>query len=238
MQHESEDNRYDWDTDEEKNRICDHCHKRMADCECGYDDTEGGAKMSELPQVTIWTDGSCLGNPGPGGAAAVLHWERGKSTIVVGEAHTTNNRMEILACIVGLEVLHSRCRVTIYTDSQYVIGVMSKGWKRKANHDLLAELDELIALHDVEFVHVKGHSGDPGNEEADSLAKAEVQRQKRALAEQDGHGSAEFLLGPSYTEDWEAAYEDDPCEDADGDCSTCTFKQTEQFAIEGCRRYV
>jgi len=89
--------------------------------------------------------------------------------------------MEILACIVGLEVLHSRCYVTIYTDSQYVIGVMTKGWKRKANHALLAELDELCELHQVEFVHVKGHAGDPGNEEADRLAKAEAERQKSAL---------------------------------------------------------
>lgn len=135
-----------------------------------------------MQQVTIYADGACSGNPGPAGWAAIVTWKRATTQKVGGEPHSTNNRAEINACIAGLEVLHSRCRVTLYTDSQYVIGVMSKGWKRHTNHDLLIVLDKLCKIHQVEFVHVRGHSGDPLNEEADRLARAEVERQRSLLA--------------------------------------------------------
>lgn len=135
-----------------------------------------------MREIKMYTDGSCSGNPGPAGWAAILEWERGKITRVAGEADSTNNRAEINAVIIGLEQLFTPCHVIVYTDSQYVIGVMSKGWKRKANHDLLLLLDRLCAFHEVEFVHVKGHDGNPGNEEADALAKAEVQRQISSLS--------------------------------------------------------
>jgi ribonuclease HI len=125
--------------------------------------------VSSKKHMSIHSDGACSGNPGPGGWAAILIWGTHQKEISGHVVHTTNNRMELTAVIKGLEALKEPCRVTVYTDSQYVIGVMN-GWKRKANHDLLAQLDALCAKHDVEFKHVRGHNGDPLNERADKLA--------------------------------------------------------------------
>ena len=125
----------------------------------------------EMTGVSIWTDGSGSGGRGPGGWACILRcggWER---EIRGHELDTTSQRMEIMATIRGLEALKKPCTVTVYTDSQYVIGVLSLGWKRKANHDLLAKADALVSKHTVSFEKVKAHNGDAMNERADELAR-------------------------------------------------------------------
>jgi ribonuclease HI len=135
-----------------------------------------------MTQVTIHTDGACSGNPGPAGWAAILVSDKHQKEVVGGAAESTNNRAELMAVIVGLEALKFACKVTIYTDSQYVVGIFSLGWKRKANHDLLAKADALMAKHTVSFTKVEGHSGDAFNERCDRLAKAEVERQRSRAA--------------------------------------------------------
>ena len=149
---------------------------------------EGGVAMT---QVTIYTDGACSGNPGPAGWAAILMCGEHQKEVVGGAAESTNNRAEIMAVVTGLEALKFACQVTIHTDSQYVIGALSLGWKRKANHDLLAQADALLAKHDVTFVKVKGHDGNPLNERCDQLAKAEVERQ-RSQANTVGSARVDF----------------------------------------------
>ena len=133
--------------------------------------------------VDIYTDGACKGNPGVGGWGALLQ-ARGKTReLYGGEAHTTNNRMELLAVIRALEALTRPCRARIHTDSQYVQLGISKwihGWKKNGwrtadrkpvkNADLWKELDELACRHEIEWVWVKGHAGHAGNERADALA--------------------------------------------------------------------
>jgi len=134
--------------------------------------------VSEMTNVTMYTDGACSGNPGPAGWAAILQCGQHEKEVVGGAEESTNNRAEIMAVIAGLEALKFPCSVTIYTDSQYVIGVASKGWKRKANCGLLAQMDRLLAGRSVTFVKVKAHNGNPMNERCDQLAKAEVERQR------------------------------------------------------------
>ena len=133
--------------------------------------------------VDIYTDGACKGNPGVGGWGALLQ-ARGKTReLYGGEAHTTNNRMELLAVIRALEALTRPCRARIHTDSQYVQLGISKwihGWKKNGwrtadrkpvkNAELWKELDELACRHEIEWVWVKGHAGHAGNERADALA--------------------------------------------------------------------
>ena len=123
-----------------------------------------------MKHVRLYTDGACSGNPGPGGWCAILQWRGHERVVSGGEPNTTNNRMELIAIIEGLRALKEPCRVTVSTDSQYVIGVMAKGWKRKANLDLLSDLDALCAVHDVTFEYVRGHAGHPMNERADRIA--------------------------------------------------------------------
>lgn len=118
----------------------------------------------------IYTDGSCLGNPGPGGWAAVIVGENQKWTIQGRELDTTNNRMEVLAVIKGLGDLEKGSRVVVYSDSQYVINTMTLGWKRRANNDLWERLDLLVPDLEVSWKWVKGHNGHPENEEANKLA--------------------------------------------------------------------
>ncbi|MBN8431908.1 ribonuclease HI [Microbulbifer salipaludis] len=136
-----------------------------------------------MKQVTIYTDGACRGNPGPGGWGALLKSGDAEKELCGGEALTTNNRMELMAAIQALDALNQRCQVDLHTDSQYVrqgITGWIHNWKRNGwktankkpvkNADLWQALDEAIAHHDVQWHWVKGHSGNPGNERADALA--------------------------------------------------------------------
>ncbi len=137
----------------------------------------------QMSIVTIYTDGACRGNPGPGGWGALLIFYETEKEIFGGVAETTNNRMELCACIEALDQLSRRCRVRVFTDSTYVKnGIQSwlSNWKRNnwktaakkpvKNRDLWEKLDQLSAKHDIEWRWVKGHAGDPGNERADQLA--------------------------------------------------------------------
>ena len=142
--------------------------------------------MSDLAAVTIHTDGACLGNPGPGGYGIILDYQGRRKELSGGYALTTNNRMELLAVIIALEALNRSCDVTLYSDSQYVVESVSKGWaarwrrngwmrnKREAavNPDLWERLLNLLERHNVEFRWVRGHSGEPNNERCDALASA------------------------------------------------------------------
>lgn len=134
-------------------------------------------------KVEIYTDGACRGNPGPGGWGVLLRYNQHEKTLHGGEAQTTNNRMELLAAIKGLEALTRSCEIHLYTDSQYVrLGMMEwmHGWKKNnwrnskkeavKNADLWQELDRLATNHQVTWHWVKGHSGHPENEKADALA--------------------------------------------------------------------
>ena len=143
-----------------------------------------GRPVSDPKHVTIYTDGSCLGNPGPGGWGAVLLLGENRREMSGGFKATTNNRMELLAVIEGLEALKETCRVTLFSDSRYVVDAMSKGWakrwrakgwqrnprERAINPDLWERLLELAAKHDVEFKWVRGHRGVVENERVDYLA--------------------------------------------------------------------
>ena len=147
---------------------------------------------TNLPTVTLYTDGACSGNPGPGGWGAILRFKGSEKELAGGESQTTNNRMELTAVIKGLEGLTQRCRVTVYSDSRYVVDAVNKGWLngwlargwRKAavkgrgqpvlNVDLWQRLLELLAEHEVEFQWVRGHQGHPENERADRLAVSHI----------------------------------------------------------------
>ncbi len=133
--------------------------------------------------IDIYTDGACRGNPGPGGWGALLIAGSREKRLYGGETGTTNNRMELMAAIRALEALRGRRRVRLYTDSEYVMnGIREwlpnwkrRGWKTAAkkpvkNQDLWQALDEAAARHDIEWHWVRGHTGNPGNEEADRLA--------------------------------------------------------------------
>ena len=122
----------------------------------------------------IHTDGACKGNPGQGGWGAVIEQDGNQTIISGGEPHTTNNRMEMTAVIKGLEAIDPHAPVLISSDSTYVINTMTKGWKRKANHDLWEQLDRLVKGRDVSWRWVRGHSGEQGNELADSAATKEA----------------------------------------------------------------
>ena len=142
-----------------------------------------------MKKVTIYTDGACSGNPGPGGWAAVLQYGDKTRELSGGEAQTTNNRMELLAAISALELLKEPCEVALYTDSQYLCNAINKGWlkgwkvkgwKRKEgelkNPDLWQRLDALLATHAVTFFWVKGHADNAFNNRCDALAVAEREK--------------------------------------------------------------
>ena len=143
--------------------------------------------MSSETVVDIYTDGACKGNPGPGGWGALMRSAGHEKELWGGERETTNNRMELTAVIRALEVLKRPVRARVHTDSQYVqkgISAWIHGWKRNGwktadrkpvkNADLWQELDRLAAVHDIEWIWVKGHAGHPENERADSLANRGV----------------------------------------------------------------
>jgi cyclic pyranopterin phosphate synthase len=120
--------------------------------------------------ISIYTDGSCQGNPGPGGWAAIINENGAKRSLSGHEDNTTNNRMEILAVIKGLEAVSQSSDVTVYSDSQYVVNTMTRGWKRNANQDLWVLLDTVAGERRVQWKWVRGHVGNLGNEEANALA--------------------------------------------------------------------
>ncbi|WP_353193414.1 ribonuclease HI [Pandoraea pnomenusa] len=145
-----------------------------------------------LPQVEIYTDGACKGNPGPGGWGALLLAGKHRKEMFGGEPNTTNNRMELLAVIRALEALNKPCHVVLHTDSQYVQkgisewihGWKARGWKTAAkepvkNADLWQELDAISQKHDIDWRWVKGHAGHDGNEAADQLANRGVESLRR-----------------------------------------------------------
>lgn len=121
-------------------------------------------------EIQIYTDGSCLGNPGPGGWGTIVR-RNGEDTELSGhEDGTTNNRMEVMAAIKGLETVPEGSSVTLYSDSQYLVNTMTRGWKRRVNEDLWNRLDTLVGQRNVNWQWVRGHVGHPENERADKLA--------------------------------------------------------------------
>jgi len=139
--------------------------------------------MTNADPITIYTDGACKGNPGPGGWGAWLRYGEHEKELWGGERMTTNNRMELTAVIEALASLKRRCTVAVYTDSEYVRngitswihGWKARGWKTAdkkpvKNVELWQRLDALAQQHEVQWHWVRGHAGDPGNERADQLA--------------------------------------------------------------------
>jgi ribonuclease HI len=142
-----------------------------------------------MKQIEIYADGACKGNPGPGGWGAWLKWDAHEKELFGGEVETTNNRMELTAVIRALESLRHPCEVKVYTDSVYVQKGMTEwlvGWKARQwktadkkpvkNADLWQNLDRLASQHQVQWIWVKGHAGNLGNERADALANLGVEK--------------------------------------------------------------
>lgn len=150
-----------------------------------------------MKNVNIYTDGACSGNPGVGGWGTILEYNGKKKELCGAEAETTNNRMELTAVIEGLKALKERCKVTLYTDSQYIVNAINLGWaeswkqngwrkadKKKAlNTDLWETLLDLLDRQDVTFVWVKGHDGHPENERCDALAVGSWTKLKETLSD-------------------------------------------------------
>ncbi len=150
-----------------------------------------------MKHVKIYTDGGCINNPGPGGYGVVLLFDSHRKELSGGYRRTTNNRMEILAAITGLAALKEPCRVTLYSDSQYLVNAMQKGWARRwqadgwkrsnkeraINPDLWERLLELCRIHKVQFEWVRGHAGHSENERCDELATAAARGSNLAIDE-------------------------------------------------------
>ena len=145
--------------------------------------------MNTMKNVTIYTDGACSGNPGPGGYGAVLIHKSTRKELSGGDPATTNNRMEMLAAIIALEALNQPCEVALYSDSKYLVDAIQKGWAIRwrqnnwmrnkkdpaLNTDLWERLLQLLEKHQVSFNWVKGHAGNPENERCDALARAAIE---------------------------------------------------------------
>lgn len=143
-----------------------------------------------MKKVSIYTDGACSGNPGPGGWGAILIYGEEKKELSGGHADTTNNRMELMGVISAMENLKIPCQVTLYTDSQYIVNAVNKGWAKKwkangwmrskkdaaKNPDLWERLLALLEIHDTTFVWVKGHAENQYNNRCDELAVEQSQR--------------------------------------------------------------
>lgn len=154
--------------------------------------SDSPATSPKMPQVTLYTDGACSGNPGPGGYGALLLWKGKEKEISGGEAHTTNNRMEMRAIIEGLNALKRPCKVTIKSDSALIINAFTKGWiegwqrrgwkkadkKPVENADLWKAMLEAARPHQIQWVKVKGHAGVELNERVDRLAVKAAAAQK------------------------------------------------------------
>jgi ribonuclease HI len=151
--------------------------------------------MAERKVVDLFTDGACSGNPGPGGWGAILRYGDTEKELFGFESPTTNNRMELMAAIQGLETLKRSCTVRIHTDSQYMRDGITRwihGWKKNGwktadkkpvkNVDLWQRLEAALAPHEVAWFWVKGHAGHPENERADALAREGVRAAREAAA--------------------------------------------------------
>jgi len=150
-----------------------------------------------MKKVTIYTDGACKNNPGPGGYGVVLQYGESSKELSAGYRLTTNNRMEILAAIIGLEALKEPCEVRLISDSQYIVNAIEKGWARRwqangwmrnnkekaVNPDLWERLLALCKIHKVKFEWVRGHAGHPENERCDELATSAATNQNLAKDE-------------------------------------------------------
>lgn len=148
-----------------------------------------------MKQVVIYTDGACSGNPGPGGWGAILMYGEKKLEVSGYEAHTTNNRMELMAPIQALSRLKEPCEVRLYSDSTYLVNAFEKGWlenwqrrnwlksdkKPVENQDLWKELLALTGRHSVQWIKVKGHADNPYNNRCDALATGEIKQHHIAL---------------------------------------------------------
>jgi ribonuclease HI len=145
-----------------------------------------------MSDVTIYTDGACRGNPGPGGWGAVMRWQDQERHLCGGEPETTNNRMEMTAAIRALNALKRPCKVDLYTDSKYVrdgitqwmVNWKKRGWRKAdnkpvKNQDLWMELDQALGKHKITWHWVLGHSGVEGNELADQLANRGIDELKK-----------------------------------------------------------
>ena len=146
--------------------------------------------MEYTDGITLFTDGACSGNPGPGGWGAILRYGNIEKTMSGGEAETTNNRMELTAVIEGLKALKKPCVVNVISDSKYVCDAVDKGWvyswKKKGwkksdgkpalNRELWESLLELLSVHKVTFTWIKGHAGHPENERCDKMAVEQSQK--------------------------------------------------------------
>lgn len=178
---------------------------------------ESPEDLLKAGKVLIYTDGGAIGNPGPGGFAAILRYKEHRKEITGGFRQTTNNRMEIRACIEGLRALKQRCSVVLFSDSKYVVDSITKGWARRwqangwkkdnkhtaENVDLWEQLLQLCDQHDVEFRWTRGHAGNKDNERCDQLAVQAANRQ--GLPTDEGYEKGEThgvppnpsLLAPS-----------------------------------------
>lgn len=146
-----------------------------------------------MKEVTIYTDGACSGNPGPGGWGAVLMYGEHRKEISGGDAHTTNNRMELTGPIEALELLKQPCKVRLYSDSAYLVNAFNQHWianwqrngwqtsqkKPVENKKLWQRLLELCRTHEVEFIKVKGHADNAENNRCDELARAAIAKYRR-----------------------------------------------------------
>ena len=165
-----------------------------------------------MKSVSIFTDGACLGNPGPGGYGIILVDGKNRKELSGGYRLTTNNRMELTAAIQGLAALKQPCQVQLFSDSQYLVEAMEKGWAQRwqannwyrnkkdkaANQDLWQELLNLCQKHTVRFVWIRGHDGHPENEQCDKLAVAAAHFPE--LPSDDGYEKpsvdSQFFLNP------------------------------------------
>ncbi|MBR5515191.1 MAG: ribonuclease HI [Clostridia bacterium] len=143
-----------------------------------------------MKEVEIYSDGACKGNPGPGGWGTVIVYKGIEKELSGGESYTTNNRMELSGAIAGLEALKEPCKVTLTSDSKYLVDAVTKGWaigwreknwiksdkKPALNPELWERLLNLLEIHDVTFIWVKGHAGHPYNERCDRLAVEQSER--------------------------------------------------------------